>query len=175
MGPLVPSATVRRYQNVAGIAWANAATVLGGVSVTATRLVRCLPLEAPLSTSELLDEQPERRRLTVVFVCDPLREFFGTTAYSLGVAVALPMLKGLPLRDCEGVRRISPRRAGRLQGVYEGGAHQDRANPALAEERTAHQNELRAYVALRRWNPLRARLQREVCGVPSALPSALSD
>jgi hypothetical protein len=43
----------------------------------------------------LLDEQPERRRLTVVFVCDPLREFFGTTAYSLGVAVALPMLKGV--------------------------------------------------------------------------------
>jgi hypothetical protein len=46
----------------------------------------------------LLDEQPERRRLTVVFVCDPLREFFGTTAYSLGVAVALPMLKGVCLR-----------------------------------------------------------------------------
>src|SRR5215467_4035406 len=44
MGPLVPSATVRRYQNVAGIAWANAATVLGGVSVTATRFVRCAPL-----------------------------------------------------------------------------------------------------------------------------------
>jgi transposase len=57
----------------------------------------------PLSTSELLDEQPERRRLTVVFVCDPLREFFGTTAYSLGVAVALPMLKGVgpdPYRRC---------------------------------------------------------------------------
>src|SRR5499433_2907895 len=51
----------------------------------------------PLSTSELLDKQPERRRLTVVFVCGPLREFFGTTAYSLGVAVALPMLKGVPL------------------------------------------------------------------------------
>src|SRR5262244_2552075 len=50
----------------------------------------------PLSTSELLDKQPERRRLTVVFVCGPLREFFGTTAYSLGVAVALPMLKGVP-------------------------------------------------------------------------------
>src|SRR5215813_8752565 len=51
----------------------------------------------PLSTSELLDKQPERRRLTVVFVCGPLREFFGTTAYSLGVAVALPMLKGVGL------------------------------------------------------------------------------
>ena len=60
-------------------------------------LVRYHPLRSPpLSTSELLDEQPERRRLTVVFVCDPLREFFGTTAYSLGVAVALPMLKGVP-------------------------------------------------------------------------------
>src|SRR5215813_2326006 len=45
MGPLVPSDTVRRYQNVAGMAWANAATVPGGVSVTATRLVRCAPLE----------------------------------------------------------------------------------------------------------------------------------
>src|SRR5262252_10016597 len=45
MGPLVPSDTVRRYQNVAGIAWANSATVLGGVSVTTTRLVRGLPLE----------------------------------------------------------------------------------------------------------------------------------
>src|SRR4029453_3291872 len=45
MGPLVPSDTVRRYQNVAGIAWANSATVLGGVLVTTTRLVGCLPLE----------------------------------------------------------------------------------------------------------------------------------
>src|SRR5215468_1693524 len=45
MGPLVPSATVRRYQNVAGIARANSATVLGGVAVTATRFVRCAPLE----------------------------------------------------------------------------------------------------------------------------------
>jgi hypothetical protein len=45
----------------------------------------------------LLDEQPERRRLTVAFVYDPLREFFGTTAYSLGVAVALPMLKGMSI------------------------------------------------------------------------------
>ena len=44
MGPLVPSDTVRRYQNVVGSAWANLATVLGGVSVTATRLVRCFPL-----------------------------------------------------------------------------------------------------------------------------------
>jgi hypothetical protein len=52
-------------------------------------------IRSPLSTSELLDEQPERRRWTVVFVCDPLREFFGTTAYKLGVAVALPMLKGV--------------------------------------------------------------------------------
>src|SRR5262244_3893216 len=52
----------------------------------------------PLSTSELLDKQPERRRLTVVFVCGPLREFFGTTAYSLGVAVALPMLKGVAVK-----------------------------------------------------------------------------
>src|ERR671939_1221784 len=45
MGPLVPSDTVRRYQNVVGSAWATAATVLGGVSVTATRLVRCWPCE----------------------------------------------------------------------------------------------------------------------------------
>src|ERR671929_1881264 len=30
MGPLVPSDTVRRYQNVAGMAWANSATVPGG-------------------------------------------------------------------------------------------------------------------------------------------------
>src|SRR5262249_20946483 len=45
MGPLVPSDTVRRYQHVVGSAWANAATVLGGVLVTATRLVRGSPLE----------------------------------------------------------------------------------------------------------------------------------
>src|ERR687886_230974 len=45
MGPLVPSDTARQYQNVAGIAWAIAATVLGGVLVTTTRLVRCFPLE----------------------------------------------------------------------------------------------------------------------------------
>src|SRR6516162_6921803 len=44
MGPLVPSDTVRRYQNVAGSAWATSATVLDGVSVIATRLVRCAPL-----------------------------------------------------------------------------------------------------------------------------------
>jgi hypothetical protein len=44
LGPLVPSDTVRRYQNVAGSASANAATVPGGVSVTATRLVRCAPV-----------------------------------------------------------------------------------------------------------------------------------
>src|SRR5262245_13451821 len=45
MGPLVPSDTVRRYQHVVGSAWANAATVLGGVLVTATRVVRGSPLE----------------------------------------------------------------------------------------------------------------------------------
>jgi len=65
---------------------------------------------APLSTSELLDEQPERRRLTVVFVCDPLREFFGTTAYRLGVAVALPMLKGVCLRGNAHVQTIEQKR-----------------------------------------------------------------
>src|SRR5262245_2656205 len=43
MGPLVPSDTVRRYQHVVGSAWATAATVLGGVAVTAPRLVRCWP------------------------------------------------------------------------------------------------------------------------------------
>src|SRR5215510_13860935 len=50
MGPLVPSDTVRRYQNVAGIAWANSATVPGGVSVTVTRLVRCAPLYVDVCT-----------------------------------------------------------------------------------------------------------------------------
>src|SRR5918911_4179147 len=45
MGPLVPSDTVRRYQNVVGSAWATAATVLGAVAVTATRLVRGSPLK----------------------------------------------------------------------------------------------------------------------------------
>src|ERR687888_1608008 len=50
MGPLVPSDTVRRYQNVAGIAWANSATVPGGVAVTVTRLVRCAPLYVDVCT-----------------------------------------------------------------------------------------------------------------------------
>src|SRR5215216_6036030 len=50
MGPLVPSDTVRRYQNVAGIARANSATVPGEVSVTATRLVRCAPLYVDVCT-----------------------------------------------------------------------------------------------------------------------------
>ena len=45
MGPWGPAATLRRYQNVAGSAWAHAATGLGGVAVTATRLVRCWPFE----------------------------------------------------------------------------------------------------------------------------------
>src|SRR5215468_11109681 len=45
MGPLVPSDTVRRYQKVAGIAWASAATVHGAVAgAAALRFVRCSPL-----------------------------------------------------------------------------------------------------------------------------------
>ena len=73
-----------------------------------------------------------------------------------------------PLRCCEDVRRISPRRAGRPQGVREGSAHQDGTLQALAEERTAPQGGLRAYVALRRCDPLRARLRREAYGLLSA-------
>src|SRR5262249_3638596 len=46
MGPLVPSDTVRRYQKVAGIAWASAATVHGaGAGAAALRLVRCSALD----------------------------------------------------------------------------------------------------------------------------------
>jgi hypothetical protein len=72
------------------------------------------------------------------------------------------------------VNRLSTRRAGRSQGVCKGGSHQDGASQALAEARTAHQGGLRAYVALRRFVPLRARLQREVCGLPIGLPIARS-
>ena len=64
---------------------------------------------------------------------------------------------------------MSPYRAGRLQGVWEGGAHQEGANQALAAARTAHQEGRRAYVALRRCNPLRARLPRETDGLLIAL------
>jgi hypothetical protein len=67
------------------------------------------------------------------------------------------------------VRRISPCWAGRPQGVYEGGSHQDGASQALAEARMAYQSGLRAYVALRRFDSLRARLRRAVRGLPIAL------
>jgi len=63
------------------------------------------------------------------------------------------------------VRRISPCWAGRPQGVYEGGAHQDGASQALAEAGMACQSGLRAYVALCRFDPLRARLWREADGL----------
>jgi hypothetical protein len=72
------------------------------------------------------------------------------------------------------VNRLSTRRAGRSQGVGEGGSHQEGTSQALAEARIAHPGGLRAYVALRRFDPLRARFQREGCGVPIDLPIALS-
>jgi hypothetical protein len=79
-----------------------------------------------------------------------------------------------PLRECEDVNRLSTRRAGRSQGIGEGGSPQEGASQALAEARTAHQGGRRASVALRRCDLLRARLQSEVCGWPIALPITLS-
>jgi hypothetical protein len=35
--------------------------------------------------------------MPVIFVLDIFRQFLGTTAYSLGVTNAVPMLKGVPL------------------------------------------------------------------------------
>ena len=67
------------------------------------------------------------------------------------------------------MNRLSTRRAGRSQGVYKGGSHQDGASQALAKARPAHQGGLRAYVALRRFTPLRACLQREGYGLPIAM------
>ena len=66
------------------------------------------------------------------------------------------------------MNRLSIRRPGCSQGVCKGVSHQDGASQALAEARTAHQGGLRAYVALCRFAPLRARLQREGCGLPIA-------
>ena len=67
------------------------------------------------------------------------------------------------------MNRLSTRRAGCSQGVGQGGSPHDGASQALAEARTAHQGGRRAYVALRRCNPLRARLQREADGLLIAL------
>src|SRR5262247_2716461 len=79
-----------------------------------------------------------------------------------------------PLRGCEDVNRLSTHRAGRSQGVGKGGSPQEGARQALAEARTAPQGGRRAYVALRRCAPLRARLQREGCGWLIDLPITLS-
>ena len=38
--------------------------------------------------------------MPVIFVLDIFRQFLGTTAYSLGVTNAVPMLKGVPLGTC---------------------------------------------------------------------------
>jgi len=45
IGPVVPSETVRRYQNVGRIAWAKAATVHGALAGAAKRFVRCSPFD----------------------------------------------------------------------------------------------------------------------------------
>ena len=79
-----------------------------------------------------------------------------------------------PLRGCEGVNRLSPRRAGCSRGRGEGGSPQAGASQALAEARTAHQGGRRVDVALRRCDPLRARLQRAGWGLPIGLPITTS-
>ena len=40
--------------------------------------------------------------MPVIFVLDIFRQFLGTTAYSLGVTNAVPMLKGVALRVAQG-------------------------------------------------------------------------
>ena len=79
-----------------------------------------------------------------------------------------------PLRECADVNRLSTRRAGRSQGGGEGGSHQAGTSQALAEARTAPQGGRRAYVARRRCDPLRARLQKAVGGWPIDLPITLA-
>src|SRR5262249_8715103 len=104
-------------RSTGGVLWSD--PTRGGAPVTFNvGYLRHTCLGPPLSTSELLDERPERRRLTIVFVCGPLREFFGTTAYSLGVAVALPMLKGVVFRAVTVyvVLRTSPKGGVRASG-----------------------------------------------------------
>src|SRR5215813_9859843 len=71
-----------------------------------------------------------------------------------------------PLRGCEGVNHLSTWRAGRSKGVCKGGSHQEGASQALAEARTIPQGGRRADVALCRCDSLRARLWREVRGLP---------
>ena len=66
------------------------------------------------------------------------------------------------------MNRLSTRRAGRSQGVDEGGSPQEGTSQALAAARTAPQGGRRADVALRRCDPLRARLRREAYGLLSA-------
>ena len=72
------------------------------------------------------------------------------------------------------MNRLSTRRAGRFQGIGEGGSHQEGTSQALTEARTAHPGGRRAYVARRRCDSLRARIQRAVWGVSIGLPIALS-
>src|SRR5436190_10127664 len=54
------------------------------------------PYESALSTSILLDEQLNRRHMTVMRVSGSCRQFLCETVSRLGVATTTHMLKGLP-------------------------------------------------------------------------------
>jgi len=64
------------------------------------------------------------------------------------------------------VNHLSTWRAGRSKGVGKGGSHQEGASQALAAARIVPQGGRRADVALCRCDSLRARLRREVRGLP---------
>src|SRR5262249_34534040 len=57
--------------------------------------LRSRPIRSALSTSILLDEQLNRRPMTVKFVSGSCRQFLCETASRLDVTTSIPMLKGL--------------------------------------------------------------------------------
>jgi hypothetical protein len=62
-----------------------------------TRMPKGKPLPSALSTSILLDEQLNRRPMTVKFVSGSCRQFLCETASRLDVTTSIPMLKGLTI------------------------------------------------------------------------------
>src|SRR5436190_11122956 len=69
------------------------------------------PYESALSTSILLDEQLNRRHMTVMRVSGSCRQFLCETVSRLGVATTTHMLKGLAVDPCGYGVSPSPNRA----------------------------------------------------------------
>src|SRR5947207_15757026 len=85
------------------------------------------PYESALSTSILLDEQLNRRHMTVMRVSGSCRQFLCETVSRLGVATTTHMLKGLRLEAPENPadREAGPKRQRARDGHWRGQARRE--------------------------------------------------